>query len=278
MKVPLFFLCVGLWISGATTLPAEESAASGAQVLKHTSTLRFLKGTYTSIFGFVPKEYTLESEETREILQTIGSEAEFTLNLVSSDSRRILSIPDETPTVESAPKPLTGKTLRIFKKGDAWEFEILGETDAKEEEKREARRLVARFQPGATPFKPLAWDAQGNTPLDLANLLKFLGYPQANNLQGSAQLSRSAPDSEGPASLAFDAVFEAGEKVSKIAVEIKGKGEVVLSSSASGYERVAINGDWTIHGQRELPDGRKVPYSVVTPFSYETRTSKVTPP
>lgn len=278
MKVPLFFLWLVLWLGSTGILPAEETAAAANPVLKHTSTLKFLKGTYTSIFGFVPKEYTLESVDTREILQTIESDEGFVLNLVSSDSRRILSIPDETPTVESAPKPLTGKTLRVFKKAEAWDFEILGEAEAKDEETKEARRLVARFQPGASPFNPLVWDAEGRAPVDLTNLLKFLGYPQVNNLLGSARLQKPAAGQEGPARLEFEAAFEAGEKLSKISVEIKGKGEVVLSSSSSGHERVAITGDLTIHGQRELPDGRKVPYSVVTPFSYETSTVKVPSP
>jgi len=250
-------------------LRAEEPPALTG-VRKHSTTLKFKNGTYASIFGIVPKEYKLESEETREILEKPEGADAFTLDLVSSETRRILTLPDETPTVESAPKPLTGKSLHVVRRGEAWDFQIVGHDSPTEEEKKEAQRLVARFQPGASPFHPLTWSPEGTAVVDLAALLKYLGYTQTHDLNGSARLTRASANPGDPLQLDVAANFDSGDQAARISVELKAAGTLRLPEAAGGDQKLEIEGDLTIHGQRVLPDGRKVPYSLITRFSYST--------
>ena len=248
---------------------AGESPPASGPAVKHLSTLKFLKGTYTSIFGIVPKRYTVESVETRESVQTMRGPDAFALDLVAANTQRILSLEGETPTIENGTKPLVGNTVLGVRRGDSWEPQIKDVAAPSEAEQKEARRLVARFQPGGSPFLSPAWDTNGKAVLELPRVLRFFGYAQADEIHGSATLQK--PEAEGKgASLEMSIQFTSGENVERITVELKGAGEVKLHEEEPGYSKVVLQGELTIHGNRVLEDGRKVPYSLITPYSYET--------
>lgn len=273
---PLVCLLISLVGFSSPVVSAESAPPSPApQTRKHTSSLTFKNGTYTSIFGIVPKEYKLESEETREIILKKEDESTFTLMLVASETRRILSIPDETPSVESAPKLLTGKTLRVTRAGEKWDFEVVGNVPPSEEETREAQRLITRYQPGASPFIKLPWTPEGTAAVDVVSLLVFLGYTHVSELHGSAQVKRSTNDPSGPLTLDVDAIFQSGEMNARISVELKASGTLLHPEEAAIEQKLRLDGQLNIHGERNLPDGRKVPYSLITEFKYETVSASV---
>lgn len=275
----LIFVLIGLLGCGKALVLADDvpSSLQPAPTVKHTSTLTFQNGTYTSIFGIVPKEYKLESQETREILQKIETDSVFTLEMVASETRRILSLPGETSTIETAPKPLTGKTVRVSKMGGGWEPEIVGLSDPKEDEIKEAARLVGRYAPGASPFEALAWTAEGTASLDVEKVLTYLGYTQISEPYGTASAKRGpVPESAGPmapVALEIEANFGSGEGESKITVELKAKGELKSSEDSPGSQSLKLEGRLAVHGQRKLADGRVVPYSLITDFAYQAMTA-----
>ncbi len=273
----ILFLCASGYSLGVVARANGDqppTVSAPAPALRHTTQLKFIDGSYTSVFGLVPKKCQLSSDDKRVIVERAGSDSSsFTLEMLSSDVWRILSVPDENPTVSTTPKPLTGKTIRVVKKGDKWAPEILATAEPTEEEEREAERLVVRFSPGSSPFRELVWNTEGVSSLDLAVLLRFLGYTHAKDVHGSATLSRVQDESPEKPSLRIEAAFESGEGIDRILVELNGKGSVLLSGVSPHYRKVQLDGDLSIHGHRVLPDGRKVPYSLITSFSYETSVS-----
>ena len=267
----LLFFLTGLMVLGTATLPASEPTTSGPAPIKHTSSLKFLNGTYSSIFGIVPKEYRIESQETRETIQRIESESLYTLELAASDTRRILSLEGETPTIETGAKPLTGKTLRGTKEGDQWKAQIVGVENPSEEELKEAARLVARFAPGSSPFASLVWSPEGTATLDVSKVLTFLGYTQINEVHGTAVAKRSTSP-EGAASIAveIEANFTSGEGGSRLTVDLKAAGPMEPNPASGEPATLALDGKLALHGQRKLPDGRVVPFNLITDFAYKT--------
>jgi hypothetical protein len=194
----------------------------------------------------------------------------FLLELLSSETKRILSLPDEVPTVETGSKPLTGKSLRIKKDGESWTFEILGLTDPGDAEKAEAARLLNRFQPGLSPFAKLNWSSDGTAELDLEGVLRFLGYPQPTEIHGTARLKRTSDAVSGPWDLTVSTTFDSGQDKAKVSVELEGKGNVTIEAESEKPKHILLEGRLVIHGQRDLPDGRNVPFTVEADFRYES--------
>lgn len=259
-------------LAGGEPVAAPTSAAK-----LHATTLIFKNGTYTSIFGLVPKTYTIESEERRQIVQTPESDSAFTLQLLSSETRRILSSADEVPTVETSTKPLTGKTIRSTRTGDGWGFEVIGQAELTANEKREAERLVAAAKPGASPFESPVWNQDGVWSLDLAHVLTNLGYSQLSDITGKAEVRRPSESAASPWPLSVTASFNSGEKKEKVAIEIESKGELTMSSEHNGVKNLKLAGRLVLHGYRDLPDGRNVPYSLITDFDYRKETTPAPP-
>jgi hypothetical protein len=269
----LIFLLAGLIVLGQAPVGGSETPSVVPPAIRHTSSLKFFNGTYSSIFGIVPKEYRLESQETRETIQRTESDTVYSLELVASDTRRILSLEGETPTIETGSKPLTGKTLRRSKNGGEWKTEIIGVENPSEEELKEAFRLITRFAPGASPFEDLVWSPEGTAPLDVAKMLTFLGYTQTRDVHGTAIAKRPAPEkAEQPIAVEIEANFTSGDGPSKLTVDLKAAGSLQLDGPAGAGAAMAfgLEGKLVLHGHRKLPDGRVVPYNLVTDFAYKT--------
>lgn len=274
MRYLVFLILSVLWGSGAVALAESPSVSSGA-ARRHVSSLKFENGSYTSIFGLVPKKYSLESQESREILQKTVDERHFSLELVASQTRRILSIPEEAPLIETLPKPLTGSTVQVTQQGETWEFEVPGRPELTEDEMKEARRLVARYQPGASPLVGITWGPEGAGTLDLQKLLTFLGYTQLSEVSGEAKVQKSgvAAGADDPFTVEVKAAFRSGEGSSQLSVELEAKGTAVVTPGGDAKQGLMLQGRLVLHGQRDLSDGRRVPYSLETDFRYETQSA-----
>lgn len=252
------------------------------KIFRVSSKLSLQNGTYTSIFGLVPKECGLSSEESRTVEVRQISEEQCSLLVLDSETKRILSEPDEIPSVEAGQKPLTGKTLSLVKDGESgWKIEETCLSSLTEEEAKEADRLVSRYQPGkANPFSHLDYSTEKNTPLDTKSVLEYFGYTEVSNITGDAEAKKILPDESASDAaltaieLKINVVFEAGEGINKRSTELEGTGKILLDTEMKAPKQVDLNGKLAIHGERKLPDNRIVPYSIVSKFEYQGASSE----
>ena len=254
------------------SLHGDERPRPSAE--KYSTKLGFSNGTYTSIFGLVPKKGELKLDEQRVIVVRPTDSGGFELEPISSTVQRTLSIPDELPTVENVTKPLTGKKVRVEPSGQDWKTEILSEAAPTPEEKVEADRLSARFRPDNAPFVGIQFDAQGKGNVDLGKLLLFLGYTEVREVMGSAEarldLSRTSEKAPSSFEVKLQTAFSTGDGDRKISVDIDAQGTVSTPPNDPRPSTIKLGGKLGIHGHRDLPDGRRVPYSILTDFQYES--------
>jgi len=278
MRALRFCFVVGLvsiWVAGWVPV-VSGSEAGGTD--RYTTRLLMKNGKYSSIFGLVPKEGTLEVSESRVIDRREMSEEEVLVDLVSSSTKRVLVIPGELPMVEADPKPLTGKSVKIFRQEAGWGCEILGIEQPDEVERREAERLKTRFAPGGSPFEGMGSLGEGEVrELRLDGLLTFLGYSELSDVQGKASVTGGGAAAGSELAVAVGAMFRTGQGLAAQTVELEAKGRAVFAEGSAGPRFLSLAGTLFIHGQRELADGRRVPYSIVTDFEYEGRQEAVSP-
>jgi hypothetical protein len=240
----------------------------------YTSTLEYLNGKYASIFGLVPKEGKLSLKEERVIVrEQAAGERGFTLQLVSSNVRRVLEIPDELPILVADPKPLTGRTLKVSEQDGSWKVNIVGLESPTPVELREGDRLAARFHPDASPFPTNDRDPSKDLPLDLAKVLTYLGYVAPREMLGEAilvgqQQNGSAADQSEGSPLRIRSIFTMGEGLEEVTVELNAEGVVVLGNGTAECQKVQLAGSLAVAGRRKLEDGRIVPYNIFTDFKY----------
>jgi hypothetical protein len=104
-------------------------------------------------------------------------------------------------------------------------------------------------------------------------VLTYLGYSQLSEITGTAEVRRPSDSTASPWPLSVAASFNSGEKKEKVAIEIEGKGVLTMSAEHAGVKSLELAGRLVLHGYRDLPDGRNVPYSLITDFDYRKETS-----
>jgi len=258
----------------AVSLLAQDSAPSGTGHETFRTTLEYQEGRYTSIFGLVPKEGKLELSEERVIVKetTAGNPSEFRLKLESSRVRRMLDVAGELPTIDVDPKPLTGKSVHFVQREGKWEWSVDGVGELAAAEAKEASRLVARFEPGRSPFAELSGEPGQERRLDLERFLVFLGYAAPREILGEATLGPGAAAGAGhPVTL--QTLFKSGAESEELTIEIDAKGHLLDPETDGGFRSLVLAGHLTVAGHRDLPDGRRVPFNIMTEFKYSVERS-----
>lgn len=282
MTSPLFVIAALLASLVLVSHPvsANEEPATEKKVREiYRSQLDYGKATYASIFGLVPKEGPLELKEDRIIArEQIPGQPVFELHLKESTVRRVLRIDGELPLLEIDPKPLTGRRLIIREADGRWKPEIQEIETPTPAELREADRLAARFAPGSSPFIGLPSDLSAEKPLDLPKLLTFLGYSTPQDIIGEAKVGGAAASAEhqgtttpvdGKLPVRIETMFSMGQDKDKISVELKAQGTVGKSPDQNDFSSLILKGNLMIAGQRDLPDGRRVPFNIIAEFTYK---------
>lgn len=274
MSKAFFNLLVILVSSSSSHL----SAAPHEQ--EHNTKLVLASGSYTSIFGLIPKTYLLEATEVRKLKQQWVSKTAFSIETVSSESRKILSAEGENASIQIDAKPLTGKNVEFEIRDGVWALKEMIDISLTKEEKKEAERLAMRYSPDLAPFKNLIFDEAGIAKIDAEQILKFLGYLPIQIDKGVVSLKKKeglGANEKAQGELTVDYVFQTKEEVANAAVELVGQGEIKWSNTKGDVQELTLKGELVIHGQRLLDDGRKVPYNLISDYSYQSSSKEITP-
>lgn len=249
---------------------------SDAEETRYSASLKHLDGKYSSIFGIVPKEYDINSKDT--LILTIRREGDsLVLDVQEAKHEQILRAPNELPLINIKEKPLHGLKLKI-KGQEAGNINIqrYDEVALTEEQVKEASRLAVRFIPSSSPFKNLNLEKE-EVELDLPMLLSFLGYNVVRIEDGKATLSKGDKKDAARWKLLLQSVFRFKSEENETYIELQGNGHVVLDEKQDLTE-LALKGDVAIHGSRKLPDGRIVPFNLISNYEYESQLESVGSP